>query len=97
MFKKATGAKLRAGRAYLSTSYNVAAGNAPELQIVFGDVTGISDATRLDNNERIHHNAVYDLQGRKIAKAEANSSLFTLPSSLNKGLYIVNGKKVVIK
>ena len=97
VFKKATGAKLRAGRAYLSTSYNVAAGNAPELQIVFGDVTGISDATRLDNNERIHHNAVYDLQGRKIAKAEANSSLFTLPSSLNKGLYIVNGKKVVIK
>ena len=97
VFKKATGAKLRAGRAYLSTSYNVAAGNAPELQIVFGDVTGISDATRLDNNERTHHNAVYDLQGRKIAKAEANSSLFTLPSSLNKGLYIVNGKKVVIK
>ena len=97
VFKKATGAKLRAGRAYLSTSYDVTDTSAPELQIVFGDVTGISDATRLDNNERIHHNAVYDLQGRKIAKAEANSSLFTLPSSLNKGLYIVNGKKVVIK
>ena len=39
---------------------------------------------------------VYDLQGRRV-KAEANSSLFTLHSSLKKGVYIVNGKKVIVK
>ena len=37
---------------------------------------------------------IYDLQGRKL-KAEANSSLFTIHSSLKKGVYIVNGEKVV--
>ncbi len=35
---------------------------------------------------------VYDLSGRKI-----NSSLFTLHSSLRKGIYIINGKKYMIK
>ena len=35
---------------------------------------------------------VYDLSGRKI-----NSSLFTLHSSLKKGIYIINGKKYMIK
>ncbi len=39
---------------------------------------------------------VYDLQGRRV-KAEANSSLFTLHSSLKKGVYIVNGKKAIVK
>ena len=36
--------------------------------------------------------AIYDLSGRKI-----DSSLFTLHSSLKKGLYIQNGKKVAVK
>ena len=35
---------------------------------------------------------VYDLSGRKI-----DSSLFTLHSSLRKGIYIINGKKYMIK
>jgi hypothetical protein len=35
---------------------------------------------------------VFDLSGRRI-----NSSLFTLHSSLRKGVYIVNGKKVLVK
>ncbi len=39
----------------------------------------------------------YDLQGRRIGSAEANSSLFTLHSSLKKGIYIINGKKIVIR
>ena len=34
--------------------------------------------------------AIYDLSGRKI-----DSSLFTLRSSLKKGLYIINGKKII--
>ena len=36
--------------------------------------------------------AIYDLSGRKI-----DSSLFTLHSSLKRGLYIQNGKKVAVK
>ena len=41
--------------------------------------------------------AVYDLQGRRVRSAEANSSLFTIPFSLKPGVYIVNGKRVIIK
>ena len=48
-----------------------------------GETTGISDATRLNNKEQIINN-VYDLQGRKVAQP-------------TKGLYIINGRKVVIK
>jgi hypothetical protein len=36
--------------------------------------------------------AVYDLQGRRM-----NSSLSTSHSSLRKGIYIINGKKTIIK
>ena len=36
--------------------------------------------------------ALYDLSGRKIS-AEANSSFFTLHSSLKRGIYIEGGKK----
>lgn len=39
---------------------------------------------------------IYDLQGRSIS-AEPNSSLFTPHTSLKKGIYIVNGKKIIIK
>jgi len=47
-------------------------------------------------NDRVksekYDNAIYDLQGRKI-----DSSLFTLHSSLKRGLYIVNGRKIAVK
>ncbi len=55
------------------------------------DITGIfeiKDETLKMKNE----GAVYDLSGRRIS-ADANS----LPVTLNKGIYIINGKKVVIK
>ena len=53
------------------------------LSIVFDDneTTGIS---LTENSELRTENAVYDLQGRRVMNAQ-------------KGLYIVNGKKVVIK
>ena len=55
---------------------------ARSLQIVFDDeTTGIS---RIENKELKVENSVYDLQGRRMTK----------PS---KGLYIVNGKKVIMK
>ena len=60
--------------------------------------TGIIDAPRIaDRRERATDNAVYDLQGRRVGRAEANSSLFTLRSSLKKGLYINGHRKVVVK
>ena len=83
-FKKATGAKLKAAKAYLTTAYDVttAGSGAPGLEIVFGDATGIG-ATQVNSEQRIM-NSVYDLQGRKVANP-------------TKGLYIVNGKKVIVK
>ena len=51
-------------------------------------LTGISDVQRSTLNVQRY----YDLQGRRV-----DSSSFTLHSSLKKGFYIVNGKKVIIK
>ena len=83
-FKKASNGYLKPNRAYLSTSYNVSATSAREyLEISFedDDVTGI-DAT-LVNSEKVNSD-IYDLQGRKVAQP-------------TKGLYIVNGRKVIVK
>lgn len=46
--------------------------------------TGISDALRLNDKEQMKNDSYFDLQGRKIANP-------------TKGLYIINGKTVVIK
>ena len=82
VFKKATGDKLKAGKAYLSTTYDVTAAGAPGLEIVFdGETTGIADVRSKMEDVR---GDFFDLQGRKVAQ----------PS---KGLYIVNGRKVIVK
>jgi hypothetical protein len=48
----------------------------------------------VNSEERIVNSEVYDLQGRKVN----HSSLFTSgKATLKKGLYILNGKKQVIK
>jgi hypothetical protein len=52
----------------------------------FGDVTGISDALRLNDNGQLINDNVFDLQGRQVNNAQ-----------LKKGLYILNGKKQVVK
>ena len=73
-----------ANKAYLAVPNSAA-------RLGFGfdqESTGI-DAT-LANKEEMNKE-VYDLQGRRV-----NSSRFTLHSSLKKGMYIVNGKKVII-
>ena len=82
VFKKATGDKLKAGKAYLSTTYDVTAAGAPELKIVIdGETTGIADVRSKMEDVR---GDFFDLQGRKVAQP-------------TKGLYIVNGKKVIVK
>jgi hypothetical protein len=61
---------------------NVGSGNARSLAIDFeGETTGIS--ATLTNNETMN-NEYFDLQGRRVAQP-------------TKGLYIVNGKKVIMK
>ena len=57
-----------------------------------GEVVGISDAVRLNNNEQIINNNLYDLQGRK-----QNSQSSILNTQIKKGVYIYNGKKVIVK
>ena len=57
------------------------------------DPVGISEI----KNEKLrmkNEAVIYDLSGRRIT-AEANSSFFTLHSSFKKGIYIVNGRKVL--
>jgi len=62
-----------------------------------GEETGIDEIQ--DSKFKIQNNEVYDLAGRKVqgarSKGEEDSSFFTLHSSLKKGIYIVNGKKVL--
>ena len=83
LFHEATSGTLQSGKAYLKVANG---GGARQLSIVFGDdeATGISDATRLNDNEKMINDNFYDLSGRKVAQP-------------TKGLYIVNGKKVIIK
>jgi hypothetical protein len=82
-FKKASNGYLKAYRAYLHTSYNVAAPGARELEIVFDEeeATGITDVRSMNADV---NGSAYDMQGRKVEQPQ-------------KGLYIMNGKKVVVK
>ena len=79
----AAGASLEAGRAYLQIPAEAATSRS-SLRLRFDDedeATGIS--ATLTNSEEVN-SAVYDLQGRRVEQP--------LP-----GLYIRNGKKVIIK
>ena len=67
-----------------------------DISIDFGEgeakPTGVG-AALMNNEERIMNNEVYDLQGRRI-----DGSRFTVNGSrLNRGIYIKNGRKVVVK
>ena len=73
--------------AYAKGRYTVTVENSRESFTGEFEVltTGISDAARLNNNEQITKNKlIYNLQGQRL-------------SSLQKGLNIVNGKKVYVK
>ena len=79
---------LAANKAYLAVP--VAAAARIQSFWLDGETAGISS---MHNSQCIMHNEVYDLQGRRV-----ESSIFNSQSSiLKKGLYIVNGKKIVIK
>ena len=72
------------------------AAQARDITLDFGEgeakPTGVG-AALMNNEERIMNNEVYDLQGRRI-----DGSRFTVNGSrLNRGVYIKNGRKVVVK
>lgn len=78
-FYKAAGQKVGAGKAYLK----VPAGETPASMIAIsfeGDVT--TGVKTFSSDERAADSVAYDLQGRRVARP-------------TKGLYIVNGKKIV--
>jgi len=85
-----TGNTLKPFRAYLK--YN-GASPARDLEfIIDGETTGVQEL----RNPRIEElKSYYDLQGRRVAQPTSRATLS--PSGLRKGLYIVDGKKVVIK
>lgn len=60
-FRKATGAQLKAGRAYLSTDYDVTNAGDTRLLIASSEATGIKAIEQGEGQQ-----AVYDLQGRQV-------------------------------
>jgi hypothetical protein len=84
-FFKLTGSTVLPGfKAYLPS--NVLSAEARSITMVWDDeTTGISDASRLnDKSEMINDKQMFDLQGRRVSNPQ-------------RGLYIVNGHKIVIK
>ena len=82
-YKNSNAFTVGANTAYLPADF--AGSNGARFFSLFNDdVTGISDATRLNDNEKMTNDNCFDLQGRRVAQP-------------TRGLYIVNGKKVIIK
>ena len=84
VFLKADGTtNIPAGKAYLQIpTASAPTGDAPQLMLSFNDV--FTTGINKVQGDGFKANGYYDLQGRKV-------------SNPTKGLYIVNGKKVVIK
>ena len=77
--------------------YEIRVSGAEAQNYIFEYVSGVliieNDADGINLNELKNDNgSTYDLQGRKMKEAESSST-----SQLPKGIYIRNGKKVVIK
>jgi hypothetical protein len=83
-FYRAAGNKVAKNRAYLQTSINAGSGSGARILIEFdeeGNTTGVADI----NRETITNNgSFYNLNGQRVAQP-------------TKGLYIVNGRKFVVK
>ena len=80
-FRRVTSGNLEAGLAYLEMPKSIMNGSAKISISLEDDVT---DGIILINGDEQNASNIYDIQGRKVENA-------------TKGIYIVNGKKVVIK
>ena len=87
-FKKINTGTVKVGKAYLPIlTANVPKAADARLTFVFegSETTGISDASRLKNSGEMRNDNFFNLKGQRVAQPTKG------------GLYIVNGKKVVIK
>ena len=82
-FKPDGSGTLKKGKAYLRTSYELtSSSNAPGFSLVISNgTTGITEMQKMGNAD---NETVFNLNGQRVAQP-------------TKGLYIVNGKKVIIK
>ena len=87
-----TGTTIAANRAYIADIPDGSRG----ARIVTGDMTtGIYDMRLADSqSDRTANRDCYDLQGRKVGSAGVSP---TPASSLKKGIYVIDGKKIVIR
>ena len=76
-------------------AYLTAQSTESHIDIDFGETTNIISTTDFTDSTD-SNSAWYDLQGRKV-NAQPNSQFSILNSQLKKGLYIVNGKKVIVR
>ena len=82
-------ATVPAYRAYITCPKTL---GAKQLSVVLdGETTGIGDVTNEANDGK--NGPVYDLQGRRVADRLDDATRHRLPA----GVYIVNGRKVVVK
>ena len=82
-FKHSSGSgTLAANKAFLRTTTNVTLSGAPGFTLDFG--TGTTGITEIEKSVNAGNEAVFNLNGQRVAQPK-------------KGLYIVNGKKVIIK
>lgn len=83
VFKHSSGSgTLAANKAFLRTTTNVTSPGAPGFTLDFG--TGTTGITEIEKSVNAGNEAVFNLNGQRVAQPK-------------KGLYIVNGKKVIIK
>ena len=83
VFKKVEGNNLvKAGRAYLEMPASIFSNNDAKLTFTCEDDE--TDGILLINGDEQNASNIYDIQGRKVERT-------------SKGIYIVNGKKVVVK
>ena len=85
-FHKLTSAHiLGANKAYLETATDITPTSGSRIALVFDDgETTYIDALPMNNEKRMENTEYYNLAGQRVAQP-------------TKGLYIVNGKKVIIK
>jgi len=93
-FTRATTGTIPANRGYLLLSTIVAPAGS-RLAIIEGMSSDLSEKVRVDSERTA--STFYDLLGRRVRDAQPDSQSSILNSQLKKGMYIIKGKKTIIK
>ena len=89
-----TAGPVAANRCWIEMS---SASPARQLTIVWGEGTGVKEVNGV---KEVYDNSLYDLQGRRVANGQwsmVNGQWSMVNGQLRKGVYILNGKKKVVK